>query len=59
MGPWNPDNEDWFLNRFNLYVEGKGALLSVDEWSKKMKGFKESMSMMSTLNSQCAAFISS
>lgn len=59
MGPWSPDNEDWFIGRFDLYVKGEGALLSVDEWSKKMKGFKESMTMMSTLNSHCATFISS
>lgn len=57
MGPWTPDNEDWFLGRFKSYAKGEGRLHSIDKWSKKMKGIKDSTTMMNTLNNHCATFI--
>ncbi len=59
VGPWTPDNEDWFLGRFKSYAKGEGRLHTIDKWSKKMKGIKDSVTMMNTLNSQCATFIGS
>ncbi len=57
MGPWNPDNEDWFVGRFESYLKGTGIPFSINYWRQKMCGFKESEIMMMTLESHCAKFI--
>ena len=57
VGPWSPDNEDWFTNRVKLYKEGNATLRTVDEWAQKVKGFKETRQMMSMLEEVSRDFI--
>ncbi len=57
VGPWSPDNEDWFTNRFGLYMEGSGTLYTVDQWRTKVGGFRETKDMMRGLEGLSQKFI--
>ncbi len=57
VGPRTPDNEDWFVGRFEQYLKGKGNLISVGQWSEKMDGLRDSITMVQTLEDHCVKFI--